>query len=357
MIRMNPPRLDHLKRLTDSRGLMHSAMGECPDRFSGYRAVDNADALRLCANVSDAVQGDQLVSPAKTYFDYLWRSRQGDGRVHHACDARGQWSSHEDDALVQSRLARALAAVIVSELPIALRLKAADWWREILPFARHSRSAASAANWLIAIGQLREADPGRDLALVRELADWIIEERFERNRAAGWEWFEPAWSPGAACMAEGLWYAARMLDDSRCAQVASVTTQFLADRVFDGNVLVPPGTAAPWSSGQAKPCFDQLSLDAAALAELFATAEWQSASGNMSRLAELAARWFAGNNVLGLTLVDEMSGACRDGLTARGPAADCGAPAAVSYLLVEAGRAARAARIAEPPVYMIPINC
>ncbi|MEP0841750.1 MAG: hypothetical protein HRF43_03455 [Phycisphaerae bacterium] len=353
---MQPPRIEHLRRMTDSKGLIHAAMGDCPDRFSGYRALDNADALRLCAQVSDAVQGERVLPLARVYFDYLWRSRSGDGRVHHACDARGQWSSRQDDALVQSRLARALAAVIVSELPIGLRLKAADWWRELLVHAGRVHHAQSAANWLIAIGQLGAADPGRDLQRARRLADWLVEECYRRIRRDGWEWFEPAWTSGGACIPQGLWHASAMLDEPAYARIAEESTRFLVEHFFEGDLLVPPGVGGSWSRTSSKPLHDQLPSDAAAMTELLCAAERIGAWADAGRLAELAARWFAGNNEQGAVLIDTGTGACADRLGPAGAASDRGGSAAVAYLLAEAARAVRAAQAAEPPVYLVPIN-
>ena len=42
-------RLAHLRRLTDPRGVLKSALGECPNRSAGYDTIDNIEALRLVA--------------------------------------------------------------------------------------------------------------------------------------------------------------------------------------------------------------------------------------------------------------------------------------------------------------------
>jgi hypothetical protein len=356
MICMNPPRLEHLRRLTDSRGLMHAAVGDCPDRFAGYDAIDNADALRLCAQVSDSVQGHVVFSLAKTYFEFLCRGRREDGRVYHSCDARGGWSHGGDDALVQSRLARALAAVMVSELPIGIRLQAADWWRELIPHADDARTPLAAGNWLTAIGQLRSADPGRDLGRVRMLADWLVDGCYAVCRRDGWEWFEPRWEQGAACIPEGLWHAGRMLDDPRLTATAEATTRFLCRELFEDGVLVLPGTRGRWFAEGTKARYDQRPADAATLVELLCTAEQISGQAEYGEFAETAVRWFAGHNLRSESLVDARTGGSHDSLTPAGPHPDQGGTAIVAYLLTEDSRAARAAMLAEPPVYMVSIN-
>lgn len=356
MIRMNPPRLDHLRRLTDSKGLIHAAIGEMPDRFGGYWAIDNADALRLCAQVSGAVQGDRVFPLAKTYFDFLSRGKREDGRIFHACDAHGAWDNGGDDGLVQARLARALAAVIVSELPIAMRLQAASWWRELLPHADDVASPVAAGQWLAAIGMLGAADPGKDLARADRLARRLVEDFYAQTRDEKWVWFEERWTPGSACVPEGLWYASQMLRESRYGSVAESTTRFLIAALFEDDIFAPPGTRGGWAHGIQKGRFDQQPADASTMIDLLCTAERISGQPEYGEYAERAARWFGGDNLCGLTLVDEATGGCSDGLAANGPRGDQGGTAVVHYLLSEASRAARAAILAEPPVYMVPIG-
>jgi hypothetical protein len=355
MMRMSPPRLEHLRRLTDSKGLMHAAVGDCPNRFAGYDVGENADALRLCAQVSGAVQGASVEPLARTYFDFLARGRRNDGRVYHHCDALSGWKANGDDGLIQSKLARALAALIVSELPIALRLRAAGWWRELIVHADDAQSPRSAANWLTAIAQLRLADPGRDVARARNLANWLVEHGYAEHRRDGWEWFESRWEIGAANIAEGLWHAGEILDDPRFSTVAEKSTRFLCAELFEGDMLVPPGTQGDWSAGSSKSLYDQRPADVVALAELLCTAERITGEAAYGESSEMAVRWFAGHNVSGASMIDASSGGCHDALTANGPRADQGGAAVVAYLLAEAVRAARAVMHAEPDVYVAAI--
>lgn len=348
----DPPQIKHLRRLTDSRGLIHTATGDFPNRFGGYDTLDNADALRLCAAASDTVLGSEIFPLAKVYFDFLCRARRDDACVRHGCDARGNWHACGDHALVQSRLARALAAVIVSELPISMRLSAADWWRRLLPEADAARTPQSAANWLNALGRLHSADPGRDLARAEALARWLVEDCYYPIRTAGWEWFESKWTPGAACIAEGLWNAYALLGDSRYAAVAEAATRLLIENCFERQVVSLPGTQGGWGPGALKPVYDQLPLDACALVEALCAAEETGRSSEYGDYAERAARWFRGDNVRGMSMLDPASGGCRDALTADAEPASQGATAMVCWLLTEAACSARAGVFEEPTFYV-----
>jgi hypothetical protein len=347
----DPPRVDHLRRLTDTRGLLKSAWGDCPDRFAGYSATDNANALRLCADASDSVDGDRLQPLAMTYERFLRRACRGDGGVHHHGNPAGSWSDTGDDGLVQAIVGRALSSVMRSELPIRTRLASADWWRRLVPYSDGAGSARAAANWVIAFHGLRPADPGRDLTRAARLADWLVDKCYRGACSGDWQWFEPVWRPGAACIAAAMWCAHEMLGQARYLEVAEATTQFVVDHLFEDGLFVPPGTQHEWTWKGARPVFDQTPEDAVSVVELLCLADSTLGEPRYESHALHAGRWFEGNNVKGVSLIDAESGACHDSLTQRGASPDCGGTAMVAYLLTHVALSRRTTVAEEPTFY------
>jgi hypothetical protein len=354
MRRLPPPRLDHLRRLTDPRGLMHAALGDCPDRSAGYDSTENAVALELCARASDTADAEIFQHLAKTYYGYLERARCEGGRVHHACDMSGHWRDHRDDSLVQARLARALAAVMVSELPIRMRLSAAGWWSELLVQADNARTPAAVGQWLIALGQLRSADPGRDLHRAATMADWLVVDCYYALRASDWEWFEAAWTQGSAFAPLGLWYAHEMLGERRYEAVARTTTQFVIDHLFEDGLFLPVGTHGKWQRGATKPMFDQAPAEAASVAALLAGAARLAPSDVYGKYADYAAHWFTGNNMRGQALVDVETAGCCNMLRADGLDHNQSAAGILSYLMTQAALA-ECTITKQAVVYSVPI--
>lgn len=347
------PRFDHLRRLTDSQGLLQVARGDVPDRFSGYDVIDNATALRLCAMGSETVESDVSHLLAKTYYGFLSRGRRYDSGVRHHCDSTGGWTMRGDDALIQSHLARGLAAIVVSELPIRIRLSASDWWRMLIEEqAPCVQSPLAAANWLIAIGQLRAADPGRDLGRVEALAHWLLEDFYYPNRASEWEWFEPQWSSLAATIPTGLWHAYNCLGERRIFRVAQAMTQFVVNNLFSSDMLHVVGTQGTWTRGSDKPHYNQLPSEVGSIVELLCTAERISGTLSYGDYAELAASWFEGHNLKQTPMIDPASGGCYEALTADGPDANQSASAMLACLLSHAALAARPAHAETTPTYV-----
>ncbi len=352
MTDLTPLRLEHLSRLTDAQGLMRSAEGDCPDRFSGYDAIDNADALRLCATASDTVDADTLRGLAQRYYAFLVRARSEDGRIRHHCDAKGTWSDRAEDGLVQARLARALAAVIASELPVQLRLAASPWWSELIGQADQARTPCVAAHWLMAIASLPAAHPGRGLDRCALLARWLIEDSYYPIRCSEWEWFESSWSRQAACIPMSLWMAHEVLGEERLATVAQAATRFVIEHLFEDGLFLPVGTQGNWHRNASKPIFDQLPAETCSVVELLCTAEQVSGSLQYGRYADYAHRWFTGNNIRGISLIDPASGGCGNAIRTDRIDRNQGAAAIVACLQSQAALATRPVVVAEPPIHM-----
>jgi hypothetical protein len=305
-------------------------------------------ALRLCAIGTETVESDVSRLLAKTYFGCLSRGRRYDSGVRHHCDSTGGWTVRGDDALVQSHLARALAAVIVSELPIRLRLAAADWWRMLLDeHGQRVHTPLAAANWLIAIGKLRAADPGRDLGRVEALAHHLMEDFYYPNRGPGWEWYDTQWTPLAAAIPTGLWYAYNCLGERRIFRVAQAMTQFVIDHLIVDEMLQPVGMQGTWSRGNARPLYNQSPLEVCSIVELLCTAERVSGTISYGDYAEVAARWFEGRNTRSTAMLDPQTGGVFDTLAGEGPDKNQGASAILSCLLTHAALANRPVHVAE----------
>ncbi|MHC4889421.1 MAG: hypothetical protein ACYTEO_08170, partial [Planctomycetota bacterium] len=246
--------------------------------------------------------------------------------------------------------------VIVSELPIKMRLSAADWWRRLLEHADDPGSPLAAANWLMAIGRLRSADPGRDLQRAKTLTSWLIEDCYYPIRSPDWEWFESQWTPTAAHIPAGLWQAYAMIGEQRYAVVAEVTTEFLIQHLFEGRVLMPVGTHGGWSKNTGKAVFDQLPSEVCSIVELLQLAEKVSGEQRYREYANFAADWFTGNNIQQIAMIDDEDGGCYDTLTITGADRNQGASAITSCLLTHAALAMPSSVTQESNNYVIPVG-
>lgn len=326
-------RLQHLRHLTDRNGLLaHASFGE-PDRFGGYRAIDNGRALRLTASLHDLGLHDDAAHWADIYVRCLFQGfRMGRGFSARR-EAIGGWSDELVGMAEWGEIARGLAAVANSELPRLVRDRAEALWSRGLPDLMAIRCPRAAAAWLLAIAEARPQEQRRLEAVIAHLADWMIEECYERARAPGWEWFDERWLAGDACLPHALWAAYAILGEPRYARVASETTAFLIRRLFEDGLFLPVGTPGGWHAGGTRNLFDQLPTDVAATTELLACAHDVGGQPQYAEYARYAHAWFTGNNVKGLRMLDDTTGGVYDHLSQAGHAPGQGAASLVSFLL------------------------
>ncbi|MCL6499026.1 MAG: hypothetical protein K6U07_03235, partial [Firmicutes bacterium] len=143
-------RVAHLRRMTDSFGMIQFSRGPVPEPKTGYTADDNARALVVAARLG-------LNDLAEVYLSFLDRSLRPDGWFHNLwCQDRTPvpdgWS--ED---CQGRCLWALAEVVGSALPAQLRRRAESLLERALPTAGQLRTPRGRANALMGLARL--ADP------------------------------------------------------------------------------------------------------------------------------------------------------------------------------------------------------
>lgn len=327
-------RVRHLRRLTDRIGLLSCGgdWGE-PDAFSGYDTRDNAQGLRLAAYLNEAGIADDADAWAATYLQFMFQSlRSGQGfRAHR--EAMGTWTDEVVEPKELASVVWALAVASNSELPGVTRDRANALWNIALPFLATVRCPRTAARWLIAIAARPPAEQRKLEAQADRLARRLVENAYYPLRSSEWEWFDQWFLPGDACLPHGLWAAYSILGEQRYARVAAVTTDFLIEHLFEDGLFVPVGSRGTWPRHGSKAVFDQYPDDVAATVELLGYAHDVAGERAYTQYAEYAHAWFTGNNVKGISMVDDTTEGVFDALTLKGHTRGQSARAIVSFLL------------------------
>jgi hypothetical protein len=326
-------RVQHLRRLTDRVGLLRRAEFGEPDSFSGYDTLDNGLALRLATRLFALGMHDDATAWASTYLQFLFQAfRSGTGFCAHR-GPLGTWPDQMLSVAELAQVARGLAAASHSELPGVARGRADTLWNNVVPDLSGIRCPRAAAHWLLAISERPPAEQRKLEDAAARLANWLIEDCYYALRTSDWEWFDERWLPGDACLPHALWAAHTILGDQRYARVAANTTAFLIGQLFEDGLTLPVGTRGGWPRHRSKMIFDQLPSDVAATVELLAYAYDATGSAEYAEYANYAYAWFTGNNIKGLSMLDDTTGGAYDSLTAAGHAPGQGATAIVSFLL------------------------
>lgn len=343
-------KLDHLRRLTDSAGVMVHARHSVPDRRGGYRVDDNARALITVLIAQDHVEAstrfeDRLDELASTYLSFLdhafdpgtgrfaevmsydrtWRSRNpGDprdlgratsedthGQVIHAlgeCVARSHQSGH-----------RALATQLFhGALPVCAGFEHPHGW----------------AYTLIGVhAYLRRFGGDTHARQLREDLAHRLFGAFVTNGTPQWPWPNDELTYTAARLPHALLLSGRWMFHNGMIQQALASLDWLNGvQTGEDDRFAPIGTDGWYPRGGTKARFAQLPMEAAGAIEANLEAHRVTGKASYLRRAERCLQWFQGDNDLRQPLYDPLTGGCCDKLLPGGVDANQGADATLSWL-------------------------
>lgn len=325
---LNPtPRLTHLKRLTTTAGLIQHADHDVPDPAHGYSIDDNARALIVCLWHYKTHQDPAILRLAEIYFGYLKRVERKDGTFHNFVSFSDEILDEEGSEDSIGRAVWALGEVIASQPGTEFANNAGAMLKRSIIDKHldheHVRTKAYILLGLLSAGMLEVAD---------KWATKLI-EIYQDNSRPDWKWFEDGLYYANGILPYALAKAAILLNKEIYKEVATESFLWLDSVSTEKGVPSPIGQNGWYKYGGEKARFDQQPLEAAdmvlAATELYLLTNDQQ---YLNRAIEWF-RWYEGNNILGLSLINESTGGIYDALTTNSVNENQGAESIVTYLL------------------------
>ena len=327
------PRLDHLVRMTDGTGIIHSAHFDIPDRSSGYYTEDNAMALAV-AVLSHVQSGDETSHAlARTYLGLLQYMQKPDGKFHAHLNYDRTFADQVDGQECQGKALEALGIAIALEEDDALvsfaKLIFDDALKDLdLTYPRaQSYAICGCYHYLTRFpgASLPEAALGR---MAGEIAD-----SYELNSSSDWQWFEDELTYANGLMPRALLLAYRLTKDERYREVALESLEFLTRTCYAQGYFDLVGDQGFCPRGGERAKFNQLPIEATSLVEAYIDAFTIVRDDRYLELARTAFEWFLGRNALNQPLYDFADFSCSDSLMLHGVNPDKGAEATIYWLL------------------------
>jgi hypothetical protein len=300
------PRFDHLERMTTPDGLFEHALLTDPRRDHGYCLDDVSRGLVVA--VREPEPSAQVRGMVTTYLRFTVEAQDESGAFHNRRSAERIWTDspsvddHWGRALWAVGTTSALAEGVVRETALAV---ASRGMQVRSPWPRAMAYAALGA------AEVLRTLPG-DRAARELLGD--VRTLLSRPRIAhGWPWPEPRLTYANAVLPEALIAIGCALhDDGVLAHGLDLLAWLLDVQTRDGHIsVIPAGGTAP---GDVLPGFDQQPIEVSALAEACRRAHEATGDSRWVDAVAQCAQWFLGANDVGLTLYDEATGGCADGL-------------------------------------------
>jgi hypothetical protein len=330
------PRVDfkQLLALTDDTGILQHSKFVLPDRKKGYTTDDNARALIVCSKYHRTYNGKNLLKLIRTYLSFMTYMQRADGRFHNLLSYSHDFHDEigSDDCLgrVLWSCGYALDTNLSDDLNPALK----EVFDKSLPWAMRSSSPRAKALALVGLCHYFKAFPRDDNARsnIIFLAEWLL-KRYNDESAHDWLWFEQYLTYINARLPQALFKAYSIIDDERYLRVAKDSFDFLTRIQILEGIFVPIGNDGWYVKGGKRAMYDQQPIESTCMVEAAHSAFLVTRRERYREIAKLAFEWFLGNNVKGLSVYNEATGGCYDGLTPQGVNLNQGAESILAYLL------------------------
>lgn len=320
--------LSHLRRLTDSFGIIQHSKYGIPDKKSGYTTDDNARALLVTLKCWDITKNEELLELARTYMSFLWYVLREDGWVHNFVSYD---KSFLDDIGSEDSFGRTFlsCAYAYKFAPIDISLCAKEILDRMNAHIEEIKSPRAIS--FILVGSLLY---GIDNNRVVYLSEKIL-NLYHHNVKDGWKWIEPYLAYDNGIIPRGLFSAYSILNEERFLNVAIELVDFLGDFSFKNGIFIPPGNER-WElniNREGRPIFDQQPLEVSSFIDTCKDAFHFTREEKYLIWAKSAFDWFFGRNIIGEDVYDVNLKACRDGINRYGLNLNVGAESTISYLL------------------------
>jgi glycosyltransferase involved in cell wall biosynthesis len=313
-----PLNLDHLRRLTDSTGIIQHAIYDVPNLDEGYCTDDNARALTLAVMLEDLgvmnVWLDRAVATYAAFVGHAFDRRSGRFRNFLGFDHRWRDERGSDDCL--GRAIVALGTCVGRSRRAGLRRFAAECLPAAIRAVAETTSPRAWALAVIGIDRYLERFGGDRFATA--IRDGLATRLLTLQQAVaglGWPWLEDIVTYENARSCEALIVFGKAGGDAEAGRTGLAMLRWL-----DGVQRAPCGRFRPigcrgfYPRGGEPAAFDQQPIEAQATVSA-ALAAWRfSGEGSWLDAAWRAYAWFHGHNELGLRIYDATRGGCRDGL-------------------------------------------
>jgi hypothetical protein len=317
----------HLRRLTDNIGLLRHAEGVVPLHGHGYYVDDAARGLLVVCREPSPSQ--ELVVLGRRYLHFLTQAQAlgGKFRNHLGRDRRWHDQPGAEDGWGLSLWALGTAA---ARGPTT-GMREESFTR----FCRGARvsSLLPHAMAFAALGaaEILEKQPGHPGALALLYRASLVIGVPPAD--AAWPWPAPRLSYANAAIAEAVIVSGRHLGDDRMLRNGLRMLEWLlATETRGGHLSVVPPQG--WRPGESRPASDQRPAEVAALANACMRAAAVSGDDKWLMGVEMSVAWFLGDNDAQVSLLDERTGGCSDGLTSAGRSRNQGAESTLAMIAV-----------------------
>ena len=325
----------HVKRMTDSTGMLQHARYNIPNYHHGYCLDDNARALLVMTMAYSRQKEPEALDLISVYLAFIQYMQLDDGRFRNFLSYDRQFLDEEGSEDSFGRTVWALGFLLSHAPNDAFFQLAKIIFDRTVPHFFSLESIRGIANTLIGISFYLDRFPYDEgmVVIMKQMADKLI-DAFEAEKTEDWQWFEPVLSYDNGLLPASLFYVYEKTEDEKYRKVALESMKFLDSVVFKDDHISLVGNQYWFHRGGQKSHFDQQPIDAMAMVIMYKKA-YTVLNRDKSYLQKMITSflWFMGENDLRVPLYDYETKGCCDGLEKDGVNRNQGAESMLAYLM------------------------
>ncbi len=331
-------KLEHLRHMTDSTGMLQHAAFSVPRYDDGYCLDDNARALLLTALVQEAGVDDarEVRTLASRYLAFVVHAFDvPHGRFRNFMSYARAWVGEPGSEDSHGRAAWALGTVVGRSGHPGTQSLSRELFHAALPAVADFTSPRAWAYTLLGIDAYLAAFQGdSNVQSVRSLLAHRLLELFRTASRPDWPWFEERVTYCNARLSQALIVSGDRMEDAEMLAVGLRSLEWLASiQHSEDGYFTPIGSNGFYRRHHPKAAFDQQPVEACTMVSACLAAGRATADRRWAEHARRAFAWFLGQNQLQHALYDATTGGCRDGLHVDRVNENQGAESTLSFLL------------------------
>ncbi len=326
--------LSHIRRLTNSTGLIQHAKYGIPNLHEGYCLDDNARALILMLMSWQQLKSEEALDLFPTYLSYIHYMQKEDGYFRNFLSFNHNYLDEKGSEDSFGRTIWALGYLINAAPNNSYREFGQELFECSMPHFRELRYIRGIANTLIGVALYLKTHPS-DERVMSELLRLTshLTTAYTKNKRNNWSWFEDELTYDNAILPLALLYSAEITGDESIKKIALESISFLEGVTFNDNCFRPVGNDGWMHRGSEKPDFDQQAIETMAMVLMYYQAYHLTQNPNMLHKMNATFMWFHGNNLLRVPIYDPETNGCCDGLQPGKLNRNQGAESTLAYLI------------------------
>lgn len=329
--RLTQIKFDHLFRLTDSLGIFQHSFFTLPDFSKGYTTDDNARALVIALALLKLTSNPIFLKLSETYLSFLKYTQRDDGYWHNYV---GFNRDYLDEKGSEDSFGRAFmcACYVSANAEKRLNTGAKDLVYKAHPNILSLKSPRAIAFAILGLKQLiGNIAIGNVIDAIKIMSDKLC-DYYYKTRKTGWYWFEDIIAYSNGVLPASLIYAYSVLGEDKYLKIGLESLDFLTQNLFEKGYLKIIGNEGWWKYGEKRAEFDEQPVDAGSMVLVYSVTRKVTGEKRFDKFLKLSWSWFFGKNSLNVSLYDEETGGCFDGITERGVNENEGAESLLSLI-------------------------